>query len=251
MQQTDTGPGLLRSFESALGFHVDSFLRRAVASAAKGRFDQQKGDIDQLWEIHQEVAGQGAGRKHGVEVINRAAIVFITACWESYVEDVCIEAFDFLLANASDSTVFPARVRALASKVLRESQDHTQIWRLAGDGWKQILNDHRDAVKAKWVDTLNTPKTAQVNGLFNELLGLSNLSGSWSWQGINAQQASEKLDYYITVRGNIAHRLNHDEAVYKNWSTDYLSHVERLVSKTDEKVPGHISALIGTPPWSP
>ena len=110
-----------------------------MASGAKNRFDQQKGDIDQLWVIHQEFAGQGAGRKHGVEVINRAAIVFITACWESYVEDVCLEAFDFLLANASYPENFPARVRTLASKALRENPDQTQIWRLAGEGWKQVL----------------------------------------------------------------------------------------------------------------
>jgi hypothetical protein len=37
-----------------------------VASAAKDRFGQQKGDIDQVWRIHQEFAGQIAGRKHVV-----------------------------------------------------------------------------------------------------------------------------------------------------------------------------------------
>lgn len=222
-----------------------------MASQAKDRFDQQRGDIDQLWEIHQDVAGQGAGRKHGVDVINRAAIVFITACWESYVEDACLEGYDFLLANAREPESFPARVRTLASKPLRENSDHTQIWRLAGDGWRQVLAEHRDAAKAKWLDKLNTPKTAQVNSLYNELLGLINLSDSWSWQGMSSQQASEKLDNYITVRGNIAHRLTHDETVYKDWGTDYLSHVERLVSRTDEKVRGHIESLAGTPPWSP
>jgi hypothetical protein len=220
-----------------------------MASLAKNRFDQQKGDIDQLWVIHQEFAGQGAGRKHGVEVINRAAIVFITACWESYVEDVCLEAFDFLLANASHPDNFPVRVRTLASKALRENPDQTQIWRLAGEGWKQVLSDHREGAKAKWLDELNTPKTPQVNGLFRELIGLSNLSESWSWQRMSSQQASEKLDEYITVRGNIAHRLTHDTNIYKNWGTDYLSHVERLVAKTDERVYGHVVTLTITPPW--
>jgi len=42
-----------------------------------------------LWVIHEEVAGQGAGRKYGIDVLNRAAIVFVTACWESFVEDTC------------------------------------------------------------------------------------------------------------------------------------------------------------------
>ena len=42
------------------------------------------------------------------------------------------------------------------------------------------------------------------------------------------QQASEKLDNYIVVRGTIAYRLNHGETVYKDWGTIYLSQVERL-----------------------
>lgn len=220
-----------------------------MASTAKTNFGQQKGDIDQLWVIHQEVAGQGAGRKHGIDVLNRAAIVFITACWESYVEDVCLEAFDFLLANATDPSAFPNRVKTLASEEIRSNPDKNQIWNLAGTGWKQVLQNHREAAKKKWLDKLNTPKTEQVNELFRKLLGLQNLSCSWSWQGMNSQQASEKLDNYIVVRGNIAHRTTHDENVYKSWGTDYLSHVERLVEKTDEHVRGHVISLIHISPW--
>jgi hypothetical protein len=220
-----------------------------MASIAKSNFEQQKRDIDQLWAIHQEVAGQGAGRKHGVDVLNRAAIVFITACWESYIEDVCLEAFDFLLSNATDPSAFPNRVKTLASEELRSNPDKNQIWNLAGYGWKQVLQTHREAAKKRWLGKLNTPKTEQVNELFRELLGLPNLSDSWSWQGINSQQASEKLDQYIVVRGNIAHRTTHDANVYKLWGTDYLSHAERLVVKTDEHVRGHVNDLIQASPW--
>ena len=66
---------------------------------------------------------------------------------------------------------------------------------------------------------------------------------------MTSKQASDKLDEYITVRGNIAHRLTHDTTIYKDWGTDYLSHVERLVAKTDERVHGHVETLIGAPPW--
>lgn len=106
----------------------------------------------------------------------------------------CLEAFDFHLANASHPDNFPASVRTLASKALRENPDQTQIWRPAGEGWKLVLRDHREAAKAKWLDELNTPKTPQVIGLFKELIGLSNLLESWSWQRMTSQQASDKLD---------------------------------------------------------
>ena len=61
--------------------------------------------------------------------------------------------------------------------------------------------------------------------------------------------AASKLDGYVSVRGQIVHRLRHDEAVYKSWGTDYLNHVERLVQATDEAVRAHIEGLLGRTPW--
>ncbi len=220
-----------------------------MPSKAWDAFSSNKADIDRLWAIHQDVAGAGPGRKHDVEVLNRAAIVFITACWESYVEDVALEGFDFLVANAPDASKVPGKVRALASAELREAVDATKVWELADQGWKQVLTRHRAAVKKRWLDSLNTPKTEQVDSLFKDLLGLSALHAHWHWKGMPAEKAKDKLDDYITVRGAIAHRLKHDEAVYKDWSTDYLGHVERLVNATDGAVAAHLEQHVGMKPW--
>ena len=110
-----------------------------MPSNAKTTFSANKNDITELWNIHQEVAGQGAGRKYGVEVLNRAAIVFITACWESYIEDLATESFDFLLANAPDATAIPAKVRAFSSKPILEQKDATKLWAIADAGWRAVL----------------------------------------------------------------------------------------------------------------
>jgi hypothetical protein len=67
-----------------------------MASQASKRFAQSNDDILMLWHIHAEVAGRGKGRKRRADVLNRAAVVFISACWESYVEDAAREAFDYL-----------------------------------------------------------------------------------------------------------------------------------------------------------
>jgi hypothetical protein len=40
-----------------------------MPSKSKANFDENKKDIDQLWAIHEEVAGGGPGRKHGVDVL--------------------------------------------------------------------------------------------------------------------------------------------------------------------------------------
>src|ERR1051326_8527632 len=56
-----------------------------MASNSRQAFNARKADIDHLWRIHTEMAGQGKGRKYDVEVLNRAAIVFVADCWEAFV----------------------------------------------------------------------------------------------------------------------------------------------------------------------
>jgi hypothetical protein len=218
-------------------------------SKAKTTFDENKADIDRLWQIHEEVAGNGPGRKHDVEVLNRAAVVMITACWESYVEDVALEAFDHLLANAATASQIPAKVRVLASAELVKDPNPTKVWDLADAGWRAVLQGHRDAIKARWLKDFNTPKTEPVDSLFEDLVGIRSLHSSWHWRGMGADEAKKKLDKYITLRGQIAHRLKHDSTVYKNWSKDYLKHVEHLVKTTDGAVAKHLQKQLGSAPW--
>ncbi len=223
-----------------------------MPSNAHDKFGENKKDIGKLWTIHEEWSGvgPGAGRRPAeVEVLNRAAIVFITACWEAYVEDVAMEAFDFLLANAPSASQVPAKVQALAAKSLLDDPNVLRVWDLADTGWKAVLQMHRDAAKEKWVSSLNTPKRAQVDELFESLLGLRSVSAAWLWQKMSSVDAAAKLDAHITIRGNIAHRVTHDATVYKHWGTGYLNHVERLVEKTDAAVAAHLKDALGAAPW--
>lgn len=214
-----------------------------MPSHAYTRFAESRKDILMLWHIHAEVAGSGKGRRHRADVLNRAAVVFISACWESYVEDVAREAFDSMLEHTSTPTAFPSKVRALAAKQLRESKDERRIWELAGDGWKKVLMDHRDLVLDRWLRDFNTPKAEQVKGLFAGLLNLRDITTNWVWSGMSAEQACAKLNDYIAIRGNIAHRTKHNGVVYKKAGKDFMLHVVKLVDKTDEALAAHVQAL--------
>ena len=220
-----------------------------MCSQARLRFLENKKDIDILWNIYAEVSKTGSARKQRADVINRAAIVFISACWESYIEDVAIEAFDYLLDHASTPDVFPAKVTTLATKELRESKDERRIWELAGSGWRKILKGHRDNIHEKWLQDFNTPKSKQIRELLAKLIDLRDITSHWKWQEISADQACAKLDEYVKVRGNIAHRIKHDQAVYKNKAKEFLSHVVKLVDKTDEAIKNHLQALTTELPW--
>ncbi|MFY8117443.1 MAG: HEPN domain-containing protein [Roseateles sp.] len=220
-----------------------------MPSAAKTSFIENKKDVERLWEIHQEVAGKGAGRKRDVEVLNRTAIVLITACWESYVEDVAKESLDFLLANTPNSQCIPAKVRAFIAQPYLKQEDPRKLWELTDSGWKTIILAKKSEIIENWLGSFNTPKPAQVNQLFDELLGIKKISEKWRWKNMTKTKASEKLEQYVTIRGNIAHRIRHDEQVYKNWSTDYLNHIEGLVDATESAISDHLQGITAKAPW--
>lgn len=220
-----------------------------MPSKAKKAFLDNSRDIEELWKIHEEIGGQGAGRKYGVEVLNRSAIVFITACWESYVEDLASEAFDFLLTNAPTSAVIPKKVKALASKSLLSDKDPTKVWDLADGGWRALLMAHKTTTLNSWLGSFNTPKTAQVNGLYDELIGLKSLSSKWYWKGMSKENSEIKIDEFIQVRGDIAHRLNSKKVVQKGLGIKYLQHVKGLVDCCEKAVATHLSTQTTKNPW--
>lgn len=220
-----------------------------MPSAAKSAFEANREDVDRLWAIHQDVAGGGPGRKRDVEVLNRAAVVFITACWESYVEDVAKEAFDHMVDHAPSASAVPSKIKSFVAQRLRDEQNPLEEWALADSGWQTQLKAHQSEVEKRWTGSFNTPKSEQVKGLFSEMLGITNVTTDWRWKKMKASTARDKLDEYVTLRGDIAHRVTSTTPVYKADGSDYLNHVVRLSDKTDDTVRKHIEKVVGTPPW--
>jgi len=98
-------------------------------------------------------------------------------------------------------------------------------------------------------DGLNTPKTRQINDLFEKAIGLSNLSAAWKWKKMTATNAAKKLDSYVTLRGAIAHRGAASNAVKKAEVVGFFNHVKRLVGKTGGQVNKHVKAETGKALW--
>lgn len=178
-------------------------------------FRHNRSDIISLMSIHEKVGGVKQGRRYGLEVLNKSAVVLITACWEAFIEDLCTEAFDHLLSKCNDHSEFPASVRILVSKQLKKDPDDRVIWGLAGDGWKSVLLNYRHEIIKKYVGKLNTPKSEQVINIFNETIGIKDITKNWYWRKCSIEMAKTKLNNYIMIRGAIAHRTTYEEPITK------------------------------------
>jgi hypothetical protein len=195
------------------------------------------------------LTGNSPGRKHNVEVLNKSAIVLLVACWESFIEDLASAAFEAMLANAADHTVFPSDVLTHASRALRTDSDTRKVWRLADAGWRTVLADHKAELFKEYIGKLNTPKPKQVDGLFSFLIGIKSLSATWSWHKSSASHAASKLTELVELRGSVAHRVAASAAVHKATVYNYMLFVYRLSVVSSNQVRTFVHARTKKYPW--
>lgn len=196
------------------------------------------------------MSGGGAGYKHKVEVLNKSAVVLLVATWESYIEELAENSFNFLISNCYESTNIPKVVRVMSTKKLRESKNDLDIWKLADDGWVSVLESHKDSVIKKYISTLNTPRTSNIDEIFSSLLGIKKLSSNWYWGGMSAKNASSKLEELITIRGEIAHTVGVSKSIKKSKVIDYARFLNRLATISSNRCTTHLHGLCGEWAWT-
>ena len=68
-----------------------------MASKARKAYDANANDIERLLELHMQIGGGAPGRRYGLEVLNKSAVVLVTAFWEAYCEDIAAEGLEHIV----------------------------------------------------------------------------------------------------------------------------------------------------------
>lgn len=189
-------------------------------------------DITRLIELHKDKGGIERGRRYGLEVLNKSAIVLLTSFWEAYCEDIAAEALEHLVVHAPSAAKLPEELRKIVAKELKAENHELAVWKLSDDGWRAVLKARLAAMQVERNRRLNTPKSGQIDTLFLTALGIPKISDRWRWKRMTADRARQKLDKYVELRGAIAHRGAAASSVKKFHVEEYFAHVARLVSRT-------------------
>ena len=222
-----------------------------MASNARKSFDSNVEDIRKLLELHEQQGGGGQGRRYGLEVLNKSAIVLITSYWEAYCEDIAAEGLEHIVKHAKDASALPKELRKQIAKELEKDANELAVWSLADDGWRKCLKNRLKDLQVARNRKLNTPKSGNIEELFEQALGLPKISDSWKWPTkMTVQRSKEKLDKFVSLRGAIAHRGSDSKSVRKAQVTDYFDFIQKIAAKTGGKVNSHVTSITEKPLWT-
>jgi len=196
-------------------------------------------DVARIIESHGKLNHDGMGRR-GLGHLTRSGVLMLCAAWELYLEELLLESARVLIARAQSPDQLPVPVQKEIAKSVRDSKHELKALELAGDGWKTIYEN----LVGQTVAGLNTPKSTNVDLLFQRLLGLEKMSEEWF-------HGAALLNAFVTARGDIAHRGRDAGYVTIVQLTVYRDQVTRTVIDTDNAVADFIRAnsLSGRTPW--
>ncbi|MDA3886394.1 MAG: MAE_28990/MAE_18760 family HEPN-like nuclease [Candidatus Delongbacteria bacterium] len=222
-----------------------------MASIARKAFDKNLKDIAKLMQLHKKEGGTSRGRRYDLEVLNKSAIVLITSYWEAYCEDIAAEAVEHIVKYAKDADKLPKDLKKGIAKKIKADPHELAVWTLSDKKWKEylkknLLNELQDNRNRK----LNTPTTENIENLFKSAIGLIDISKSWKWSNkMTINRAKVKLDKYVKLRCEIAHRGKLSKSVTKSEVKDYLKFIKQIAGKTGGKINTYLKQHVGKPLW--
>ena len=182
-------------------------------------------------------------KKQGV---SRAIIVNLSACLESYFTNVIMAAIETIAFRAQNADSIPMKLRLKISRKLTASKDERAIWCIADQGWRNKLVENAEALTNKF----NSARPTTVDQLFEDTIGLVDISKKWKWPRSSAEKNCRFLNSFMDLRGEIAHKLKTKENITHEKLHNYRAFLNKLANITNNIVREYIFETCGHYPWA-
>ena len=128
-------------------------------------------DANEIVKAHSALKTGVAGRQYGLGALNRAVVVMCISAWEVYVEEVLKETIELLKPDTPPLGTWPSLNASVRSAIGR----------------------------------FNNPNTQHCKEIFQQSLGLDDITQDWSWKPTTPKKVSKRLEEAIKLRHEIAH----------------------------------------------
>ena len=220
-----------------------------MASKALTSFDQKvKAEVTVLRDLVSELSGSAPGRREDrFKVLHRSSIILLTAAFERYCESILIEAAEILSKYAKNPLMLPKALRknVASQKQVEKNKNELFAWDFAGDGWRDLVVSY----VLRRTGALNTPNSDNIRMLFDDLLGISDITTSWGRKGMKAVNACDRLDDWIERRGDIAHGAEGAAVILADVQR-YEDFLRQTVTRTDSSVELELGIILKNSSWT-
>lgn len=230
-----------------------------MPSNAYNNLDKRLQDLTQIYQAHTARAGSTAGRKYGVEALNRAGVVLLSAHLEGFIEDLVKESIVVINANSVPMGKLPDRLRAVQTEKdliepIREDdykKANARICKAAptiAKFWTDTeLSSTTNLSAQPIIKVMNNPGTTLINRMFwyfkiDEVMELI------SWKRANNKAVKDTINELVGKRNKIAHGTV-EIKVTKPEVEKYEKYVKGVAVALDNKMAQFLKPLIGKDPW--
>lgn len=220
-----------------------------MANSPSLKFKDNLEEVFQLMGMHSVLAGEGPGRKHRVEVLNKSAVLFACASFEAFIEDLAKRSFDHLILKSTDHTTLPKAILKSIAETLRNDKNELKVWDLAGNGWRTAAEHYKQNTILKHIGPFNTPKPHNIESLLKELTGFPDTHLIWKWKGMNAATSKDRLKRFVELRGSLAHGNKPAAPVLKKDVVGYIRFLAILSVRLSNEMCSYCLKSTGEEPW--
>jgi len=214
-------------------------MEQCMPSKALEKFETKLlKDVERLIHSHGTLNHAGKGRR-GLGHITRSAVFMLCAAWERYIEDLLIEAVQWIIEQVPGVKSLPKIPQKDLASYVKKHKNELKVLELSGEGWKNVYKNHVTELSEK----LNTPKAEIIDALFEKSLGVT-LSKEWSMSPV-------EINRFVTLRGDIAHNGCDAKYVTIDSLSNYKGYIQRTVLETDNFMANYLKGLSSTnkQPW--
>jgi hypothetical protein len=217
------------------------------ASNARTTFTHNSADVRDYFTLHQLVF-KGASKpvRRLTHLLDKSTYVLIASLWEAYCEDVVTECLGYIIDHAPTYQALPNLI--IESIQTRIRQGHGSVWDLAGDGWRDYVRGRNQGFAKQRNRAFAGPKSAAVEELFVNTIGLRDLCDKW--RALGPLSICEELDAHIERRNMIIHEFVPGRAVNKLGVKNFCKTVALLVAYTDRLADEFLVGMTGESRWT-
>jgi hypothetical protein len=165
--------------------------------------------------------------------------MLLASIWESFNIRCVLEASMFIVGFTDNENQLPDELKRNIAKELKQDKHELAMWRLAGDGWKDVILNRTEPDNLR----LQSGKSHHIDEFYKATIGLINVSRHWKMGRLNTEAVTNQLDAHIKKRDLIVHRGQEIDSIEECWR--FYGLVYELSLRTVMAVNKYVSSCTG------